>query len=259
MASTAGAKRLDGKVALITGAARGIGEATARLFCKHGAKVVIADILDKLGQQVADDLGPSWAIFVYCDVTIESDVAKAVDIAVSTFGKLDIFHNNAGIGGEPESNILQNTQTDFERVLKVNLVGYFLGTKHAARVMIPNCSGNIIMTASSAASVAGVAPHAYVCSKHGVVGLTENAATELGKYGVRVNCISPYLVDTHLTRVDYKYTDDDFKKAYTYLNGAVLTKDDVAMAALFLASDEAGYISGHNLLVDGGFSISKSI
>ncbi|XP_051153033.1 borneol dehydrogenase, mitochondrial-like [Andrographis paniculata] len=256
MASTS-VKRLEGKVALITGAASGIGEATARLFSEHGAKVVIADIQDDLGQKVANDLGSSSAIFVHCDVTIESDVKNAVDTAVSKFGRLDIMHNNAGVAGEPKRSILESTQSDFENVIKVNLVGYFLGTKHAARVMIPNRSGCVIMTASVAGVVAASGPHAYTSSKFGIVGLTKNTAVELGSYGIRVNSISPYLVDTPLARDLVGNTDSAFENAYTYLNGKILTKEDIAEAALYLASDEAMYVSGHNLVVDGGFSIAN--
>ncbi|XP_051113307.1 borneol dehydrogenase, mitochondrial-like, partial [Andrographis paniculata] len=249
--------RLKGKVALITGAASGIGEATARLFSKHGAKIVIADIQDDLGQKVGNDLGSPSAIYVHCDVTIESDVKYAVDTAVSKFGRLDIMHNNAGISGEPKTSILECTQSDFEHVIKVNLIGYFLGTKHAARVMIPNRNGNILMTASAASVVAGSSPHASASSKHGVVGLTKNTAVELGQYGIRVNCISPYVVDTPLVRDMFGAIDGVSEKMYPYLNGKILRADDVAEAALYLAGDEAKYVSGHNLVVDGGFSIAN--
>ncbi|XP_051113306.1 borneol dehydrogenase, mitochondrial-like [Andrographis paniculata] len=252
MASTS-LRKLERKVALITGAASGIGEATARLFSRHGAKVVIADVQDNLGQKVANDLGSSSAIFVHCDVTTESDVKNVVDTTISKFGKLDIMHNNAGIIGEPNTSILESTLTDFEQVIKVNLISYFLGTKHAARVMIPNRSGSIIMTASTSSVIAGGAPHAYTSSKHGIVGLTKNTAVELGQHGIRVNCISPYLLDTPLSRVFYG--DDVFKKVYP--NGKILHRDDVAEAALYLASDEVGYVSGHNLMVDGGNSNLK--
>ena len=129
--------RLQGKVALITGGASGIGESTARLFSRHGAKVVIADIQDNLGLSVCKDLSPTSASFVHCDVTNEKEVENAVNLAVATHGKLDIMFNNAGIAGEAKPHILDNDKTEFERVLNVNVVGAFLGTKHAARVMIP--------------------------------------------------------------------------------------------------------------------------
>ncbi|CAI9781411.1 unnamed protein product [Fraxinus pennsylvanica] len=248
-------RRLEGKVAIITGAASGIGEATARLFCKHGAKVLIADIKDDLGEKVCKELGQSSASFVHCDVTEESDVETAVNTAVAKFGKLDIMHNNAGIVGIANPNILEIEKSEFEKVINVNLVGAFLGSKHAARVMIPNRCGNIITTASICSKIGGSASHAYTSSKHGVVGLTRNIAVELGKYGIRVNCVSPHLVATPLAKDFFKLDEEGCHGVYSVLKGVVLKPENVAEAALFLASDESNYVSGHNLLVDGGFTI----
>ncbi|KAL2536400.1 Xanthoxin dehydrogenase [Forsythia ovata] len=254
MASTI-VRRLEGKVALITGAASGIGESTARLFAKHGAKVMIADIQDDLGNNVCQDLGQSSASFVHCDVTKESDVETAVNTVVSKYGKLDIMHNNAGIGGIANPNILENEKSEFEKIINVNLLGPFLGAKHAARVMIPNRGGTIITTASTCSIMGGGSSHAYTSSKHGVLGLTRNIAVELGKYSIRVNCVSPYLVATPLAKNFFKLDDEGCHGAYSNLKGVVLKPEDVAEAALFLASDESKYVSGHNLLVDGGFTI----
>ncbi|KAJ4810958.1 NAD(P)-binding Rossmann-fold superfamily protein [Rhynchospora pubera] len=157
-------QKLQAKVALITGGASGIGVCTARLFRLHGAKVVIADVQDELGGSVASELGED-ACYIHCDVTNEDDIRKAVDCAVSKFGKLDIMFNNAGIGGEPVHNIVKTSKQDFERVLSVNLLGPFLGTKHAARVMIPARSGCIITTASLASVIGGAASYPYTCAK----------------------------------------------------------------------------------------------
>ena len=132
----------------------------ARLFSKHGAKVVIADMQDELGHSICKELNLQSTTFVHCDVTKETDVENAVNHAVSMYGKLDIMYNNAGIVGEAKFNILENTQADFEQVVKVNLVGAFLGTKHAARVMIPTRKGSIINTACPSSTTAGGAPHA---------------------------------------------------------------------------------------------------
>ncbi|CAA2955430.1 secoisolariciresinol dehydrogenase-like isoform X1 [Olea europaea var. sylvestris] len=257
MASTF-VRRLQGKVALITGAANGIGESTAKLFAKHGAKVMIADINDDLGEKVCKDLGKSSASFVHCDITNESDVETAVNTTVAKFGKLDIMHNNAGIGGKANPSILEIEKSEFEKIINVNLVGAFLGAKHAARVMIPNRSGNIITTASTCSKIGGGSSHNYVSSKHGVVGLTKNMAVELGKYGIRVNCVSPHVVPTRQSKEFYKMDDEGCRGVYSILKGVFLNPEDVAEAVLFLASEESKFVTGHNLFVDGGITIANS-
>uniref|UniRef100_A0A2N9I6W4 Secoisolariciresinol dehydrogenase n=1 Tax=Fagus sylvatica TaxID=28930 RepID=A0A2N9I6W4_FAGSY len=255
---SAAARRLEGKVALITGGASGIGESTARLFSKHGAKVVIADIQDDLGHSVCKDLNSQSTSFVHCDVTKETDIGNAVNHAVSKYGKLDIMLNNAGIAGVAKPNILDNTKAEFEQVVNVNLVGAFLGTKHAARVMIPARNGSIITTGSICSTIGGAATHAYTSSKHGVLGLMRNTAVELGQFGIRVNCVSPYAVATPLSKDFLKLDDDEIYRVYSNLKGEVLKPEDVAEAALYLGSDESKYVSGHNLVVDGGFTIVNS-
>ncbi|PWA48435.1 glucose/ribitol dehydrogenase [Artemisia annua] len=249
---------LEGKVALITGGASGIGECTAKLFAEHGAKIIIADIQDQLGQAVCEAIGSSDSIYAHCDVTKEEDVINAIDIAVATYGKLDIMLNNAGIMDAYKARVIDNEKTDFERVLSVNITGAFLGMKHAARVMVPARGGSIISMASIASNIGGMATHAYTCAKHAMVGLTKNLAVELGQFGIRVNCLSPYAVATPLA-TSYLGLDEETleKKMHSIgnLKGVMLKTDDVAKAALFLASDEAKYISGHNLFIDGGISI----
>ncbi|CAD6263862.1 unnamed protein product [Miscanthus lutarioriparius] len=253
------ARKLVGKVALITGGASGIGECTARLFVKHGARVVVADIQDEPGAALCAELGADAANYVHCDVTVEGDVAAAVDHAVARFGALDIMFNNAGIGGAACHSIRESTKEDFERVLSVNLVGPFLGTKHAARVMVPAGRGGcIIGTSSLASAVAGAASHAYTCAKRGLVALTENAAAELGRHGIRVNCVSPAATATPLATEYVGLEGEAFEQAMeavANLKGVRLRVPDIAAAVLYLASDDARYISGHNLLLDGGFSI----
>ena len=240
---------------MITGGARGVGECIARLFAKHGAKVIIVDVLDSLGQAVCQDIGPEVASFIHCDVSIESDMEEAINTTISKHGKLDIMINNAAIIDESKQSILENDTFDFERVISVNLTGVFLGTKHAARVMIPAGSGSIISVGSVASSIGGVASHAYTSSKHAVVGLTRNVAAELGKFKIRVNCLSPYFIPTPLTDEFFKMDKATTSGVYSNLQGLSLRLQDVADAALFLASDETRYMSGHNLSLDGGFTV----
>ncbi|KAI3738519.1 hypothetical protein L2E82_28553 [Cichorium intybus] len=252
--------RISGKVALITGAASGIGECTAKLFAEHGAKVVIADIQDELGRAVCEAIGSSKSIYVHCDVTNEEDVKNAVDTAVATYGKLDIMFCNAGIVDPNKPGILMTEKVDFDQVLSVNITGVFLGMKHATRVMVPKQSGSIISMASLASNVGGVASHAYCCAKHAVVGLTKNLAVELGQFGIRVNCLSPYAMVTPLATSFVGLEEEaleNYMNERANLKGVTLKTDDVAQAALFLVSDEAKYISGQNLFIDGGFGITN--
>ncbi|XVE99849.1 hypothetical protein REPUB_Repub03eG0237000 [Reevesia pubescens] len=263
-------QRLVGKVALVTGGATGIGESIVRLFHKHGAKVCIVDVQDNRGQQVCQSLGDAPNVcFFRCDVTIEEEVRSAVDFAVDKFGTLDIMVNNAGLSGPPYNDIRNYDLSDFQKVMDVNVKGVFLGMKHAARIMIPHEKGSIISICSVSSVIGGLGPHAYTGSKHAVLGLNKNVAAELGKYGIRVNCISPYAVPTDLAFAhlpEDERTEDvlagfrAFVGRPANLNTVDLTADHVANAVLFLASDEAGYISGDNLMVDGGFtSVNHSL
>ncbi|XP_074309193.1 (21S)-21-acetoxyl-apo-melianone synthase SDR-like isoform X2 [Silene latifolia] len=259
--------RLENKIALITGGANGIGKATAEEFIKHGARVLIADIGDKNGPNVAKDLG-SNAQFVHCDVGDESDVAQAIDTALAHYGKLDIMYNNAGIVGQyyPPS-ILDLDLDQFDQMMRVNVRGIMAGIKHAARVMIPAGSGSILCTASICGVIGGIGPHGYTASKFGIQGIVKSLASELSKHGVRINCISPGPIATEtavngMSRVYKKASPEQIK---TILNGLGELKGvdceeiDIAKAALYLASDEAKYVSGHNLVVDGGMTSFKTL
>ncbi|KAH1123128.1 hypothetical protein J1N35_006288 [Gossypium stocksii] len=256
------AKRLEGKVALITGGASGIGESTARLFLKHGAKVLIADIQDELGQSLCKELGtPDIISYIHCDVMCETDVQNAVDLAVSRYGKLDIMFNNAGIAGEDELRAIASEGDNFRNVLDVNVVGGFFGAKHAARVMVPAQKGCILFTASVASLLYVGVSHAYITSKHAVVGLAKSLSGELGEYGIRVNCISPHGIATPMMFKTLMTSDkrkvEEMILRNGVLKGTILEAEDIAQAALFLTSDEAKYVSGVNLPVDGAYSINN--
>lgn len=245
-----------GKVAIVTGGASGIGACSVQLFHENGAKVIIADIQDAKGKALADKLGGNVS-YIHCDVTQEDDVSNLVDTAINKFGKLDIMYNNAGVLDRPSGSILDTPKSDLDKVVGVNLVGAFLGAKHAARVMVPRKKGSILFTASASTAIAGLATHAYAASKYGIVGLAKNLTAELGQHGIRVNCVSPYGVLTGMTVVQESEVPkvEAAMSMMGNLKGEVLRAMDVAKAALFLASDEANYVSGLNLLVDGGFSV----
>ena len=252
------ANRLEGKVAVITGAASGIGEASARRFVEEGCRVVLGDIQTDAGVTLSADLGDN-AVFRQCDVSSEGDVSKLVDLAVSEFGKLDIMFNNAGIVGAlgPIDTALE---AEWSATLAVLLNGVFFGMKHASRVMKPQGFGSIISMSSVSGVTGGLGPHAYCAAKSAVVGLTKNVAAEVCGYGVRVNAIAPYSVATSMVADAYLHDHtaiDETIKMLTdespLVNRPGLASD-VANAALWLASDESGYTSGHTLTVDAGIT-----
>ncbi|KAJ9554992.1 hypothetical protein OSB04_009606 [Centaurea solstitialis] len=255
--------RLEGKVAIVTGGASGFGESTVRLFAKQGAKVLIADVQDDLGLSLSNELVSEHGhdvTYIHCDVTQDSHVKNVVDTAIDKYGRLDIMFNNAGIPGSLDFTILDTEYENFKRVFDVNVFGSLLGAKHAARVMIPAKRGVILFTSSSASVVAGESPHSYTVSKHAVVGLMKNLCVELGQYGIRVNCISPGSVSTPLLTNAMgvgKAAVDEIVCAASVLKGVVPAAEDVAEAALYLGSDSAKFVTGINLVVDGGYSTTN--
>lgn len=249
------AGRLDGKVAVVTGGASGIGEGTVRRFVEEGASVVVGDIQDGPGEALVAGLGAATR-FVHTDVTSEDDIAALVDTAVSEFGRLDVMFNNAGILGV--IGPIAETPTDgWDHTVAVLMRSVFLGIKHAARVMEPQGSGAIISTSSTAGILGGLGPHCYTACKHAVIGLTKSAASELAASGIRVNAISPGSTVTAMTSQvitgDHTATE---RTTEAIAAGSALGKAglpiDIANAALFLASDESGYVTGHTLVVDAG-------
>lgn len=248
--------RLDGKVAVITGAASGIGAGTARLFVSEGAKVVVADLQTEAGQALVAELGDA-ARFAQCDVTSEEQVAAAVDLAVSEFGRLDVMFNNAGIVGAV-GRISEMSAEAWDNSIAILLRGVFLGVKHASRVMLEQGGpGVIINTSSTAGILGGLGPHVYTAAKHGVIGLTKSVANELAPNGIRVNAISPGNTVTAMTAAVTTGDADDLETTNERIaSGSPLgyagVPHDIAAAALYLASDDARYVSGHTLVVDAG-------
>ncbi|MGQ0623305.1 MAG: SDR family NAD(P)-dependent oxidoreductase [Sporichthyaceae bacterium] len=244
------AGRLDGKVAIITGSGSGIGAATARRFHAEGAKVVLADIS---GQQeaIAKELGDG-ALSVHTDVSNGESVQAAIAAAVSTFGKLDIMYNNAGIDGEI-APVADMSEDGWDKVQSINLRGVFLGIKYAIPAMLASGGGSIINTASMAATVAFPQMSSYCAAKGGVVMLTKTAAAENAAQGIRVNSISPGTIETAITAS----LPQDMIKAIIANNPVKRIADasEVASLAVFLASDESSFITGSDYLIDGGYTL----
>ena len=250
--------KLEGKVAVITGGASGLGEATARLFVREGARVVIGDVQDERGERVAGEIGEG-AVYQRTNVTREEDIAAAVDRAVSDFGRLDCMFANAGIVGAI-GPIDQIPIEEYDATMAINLRGVFLCMKHAARVMKPQGSGTILCCSSIAGLRGGLGPHVYATAKAALVGLTRNVAAELSPFGIRVNCIAPGNMATQmiagLVTGDPDRVEDMEKGMATVspFPGRAGRPEDIANAALYLASDEAAFVSGHTLVVDAGLT-----
>jgi NAD(P)-dependent dehydrogenase (short-subunit alcohol dehydrogenase family) len=251
--------RLAGKVALVTGGASGIGEATVRLFVQEGAAVTLADIQDERGRALAAELGPR-AAYVHADVSRETDVAGAIAATVTRFGRLDCLFNNAGYAGV-NGAIEEIAVAGFDETVGVLLRGVFLGMKHAAPVMKRQGGGAIISTASVAGLRTGLGPHVYSAAKAAVIHLTRSVAMELGESGIRVNCICPGGIATPIFGKAFGLPPERAEEIVPLMKGALEqmqpirragAPEDIAQAALWLASDEAGFVNGHALVVDGG-------
>ncbi len=243
--------RLGGKVALITGAAGGMGQSEATLFAKEGARVVVADVLEAEGQQVADSLGGAGR-FVRLDVTSEADWQEAVAATLAAFGRLDVLVNNAGISGTFDPDTLSTSAWD--RLMDVNAKGVFLGMKHAIPVMEKAGGGAIVNISSVSGFVGQKGIHmAYNASKGAVRLMTKSAAVQYARHGIRVNSVHPGVMPA--MRTSKATADPAFRERM--LAGVPMRRagrpEEVAYAVLFLASDEASYITGTELVVDGGW------
>lgn len=242
--------RLDGKVALITGAARGQGESEARLFASEGAKVVLTDVLDEDGTTVAKDIGDA-AIYLHHDVTSEAEWQATVDKAIDRFGGIDVLVNNAGVF--MMSPLTMTSLEEYRRVIDINQVGVFLGMKAVAEHMTARASGSIINISSVAGLQGSQATIAYTASKFAVRGMTKVAAKELAPFGVRVNSVHPGLIDTAMLRQITEVVDESLLKSNVPV-GRLAAADDVAKLVLYLASDDSAYSTGAEFVVDGGMT-----
>jgi NAD(P)-dependent dehydrogenase (short-subunit alcohol dehydrogenase family) len=247
--------RLESAVAVVTGGASGIGEGIVRRFVEEGARCVLVDAQDEVGGRVASEFGDA-VIYRHGDVAVEDDVASVVADAVAHFGRIDCMVNNAGILGAV-GPITQIEAASWQRTMGVLLDSVFYGIKHAGKAMTAQGFGSIINTASTAGVRAGLGPHAYTAAKHAVIGLTQSAATELGRHGIRVNAIAPGATVSGLTAYISTGDADALEEAgqriaKTAPLGRPGHPRDIANAALYLASEEASWVNGAVLVVDAG-------
>ncbi|MEZ5727978.1 MAG: glucose 1-dehydrogenase [Burkholderiaceae bacterium] len=254
--------QLEGKVAIVTGAASGIGEASARLFVAEGARVLLADIQDEKGKGIAAELGDA-AAYLHTDVCREESVRAMIDEAIARFGRLDVLFNNAGAPG-PGGPIAGTSVDGFDQTIALLLRSVFLGIKYAAGPMTAQGAGSIISTASVAGLQAGFGPHVYSAAKAAVIQLTRTVAMEFGEQGVRVNAICPGGIATPIFGKAHGLSNEQADRTVDAVRRVMLPTmqpirraglpDDIAQAALWLASDAAGFVNGHALVVDGGLT-----
>ncbi|XP_050225629.1 (-)-isopiperitenol/(-)-carveol dehydrogenase, mitochondrial-like [Mercurialis annua] len=252
--------KLQDKVAIITGGAGGIGEATAKLFVEHGARgVVIADVHDEKGHQLAESIGTDRSTYIHCDVSDENQVKSLVESAVKLYGRLDVMFCNAGIFSSSIQNILDFDMAAYEKLFSVNVSGVAASVKHAARAMVEGgVSGSIICTASIAASLDGDRFTDYTMSKCAVLGLMRRASRQLAEHGIRVNCVSPGPIGTTMSIKSLGVSNqEEAEKVFEskYLLKGVLKVKHVADAVLFLACKDSEFVTGQNLVVDGAYKI----
>jgi NAD(P)-dependent dehydrogenase (short-subunit alcohol dehydrogenase family) len=247
--------RLDGKVALITGAAGGLGRVAGELFAREGARVVIADVID--GDEAASAIREAGgeARFVACDVTDSESVAGAIAAAVDAYGGLDVLYNNAGVSPADDDDPTNTDPATFTRVLDVNVTGVFLCCKHGIPAMLAGGGGSIVNVASFVAHLGAATPQiAYTSSKGAVLAMTREIAVIYARQGIRANALCPGPV---LTPLLAKFLSDDAKRQRRLVHipmGRFGEPEEIARGALFLASDESSFMTGQSLIVDGGIT-----
>ncbi len=246
--------RLLNKVALITGGASGMGKLASARFVAEGARVVVVDYSEAAGQAVADALGDR-ATFIAADVSLSSDCDAMVAHALSTFGALHVLYNNAGVFPNDDGGVLETPESTWERVMDINLKGVWLGCRAGIPAMVESGGGSIVNVASFVALMgAATAQIAYTASKGGVLAMTREIAVEWARKGIRANSLCPGPVDTPLLA---ELMSDPARKARRLVHipmGRLAQAEEIVNAALFLASDEASYITGSQLVVDGGIT-----
>ncbi|PPL02318.1 SDR family NAD(P)-dependent oxidoreductase [Parapedobacter indicus] len=251
--------KLEGKVAVITGGSGAIGSTTAKLFLEEGAKVVLVDINEQALSEVASELNSDRISYVTADVTKADDVQKYVQHTVNTFGKIDVFFNNAGVEGAVKP-IEEYPEDVFDKLIAVNVKGVWLGLKYVLSEM--NEGGSVINTSSVAGLSGSPLVSAYVTSKHAVVGLTRAVALEAAPRKIRVNSIHPSPVDNRMMRsLEGGYAPGAAEEAKKNFENAIplnryATNDDIAKGVLFLASDDSKFITGTKLVMDGGMTMA---
>jgi NAD(P)-dependent dehydrogenase (short-subunit alcohol dehydrogenase family) len=247
--------RLEGKVALITGGASGMGKVASQLFADEGAKVVLTDVSDVAGEATADEVTTSGgeALYVHADVSKESDAKGMVDATIERFGRLDVLYNNAGIMPGEDGSVHLTTEDVWDKVLAVNVKGVAFGCKYGIPAMLETGGGSIINVASFVAWLgAATSQTAYTSSKGAVLAMTREIAVEYARKGIRCNALCPGPIETPLLM---QLLSDEQKKQRRFVHipmGRLGQAEELAKAALFLASDDSSFMTGASLIVDGG-------